>query len=70
MGTTRTNIEIDDDAIAEVMARFGLKSKREAVDYALHHLIGHPMTRDEALAMHGAHALDEEFIAERRANRN
>lgn len=54
MGTTRTNIEIDDDAVRDVMLRYGLKTKREAVDLALHHLAGHPMTKAEALAMYGA----------------
>lgn len=59
MATTRTNIEIDDDAVKEVMLRYGLRTKREAVELALHHLVGHPMTRDEALAMHGANAIAE-----------
>ena len=31
----RTNIEIDDDLIAEAMRRYGLATKREAVDFAL-----------------------------------
>ncbi len=34
-------------------------TKTEAVDLALRHLAGQPMTRDEALAMHGAHAIDK-----------
>lgn len=59
MGTTRTNIEIDDDAVAEIMRRYGLKSKREAVDMALHHLAGHPMTREEMLEMEGARIFDD-----------
>jgi Arc/MetJ family transcription regulator len=59
MSTSRTNIELDDDAVATIMARYGLKSKREAVELALHHLAGHPMTRDEALAMRGSNILDE-----------
>lgn len=32
---SRTNIEIDDELIARVMERYGLKTKREAVDFAL-----------------------------------
>lgn len=59
MTTTRTNIEIDDDAVKEIMLRYGLNTKREAVELALHHLVGHPMTRAEALEMHGAHAIGE-----------
>jgi Arc/MetJ family transcription regulator len=60
MGTSRTNIEIDDEAVATIMERYGLKTKREAVDMALHHLAGHPMTREEALSMRGSNILDED----------
>jgi Arc/MetJ family transcription regulator len=31
----------------------------EAVDLALRHLAGQPMSREEALAMRGAHAIEE-----------
>jgi Arc/MetJ family transcription regulator len=31
----RTNIDIDDDACAAVMRRYGLTSKRDAVNFAL-----------------------------------
>jgi len=50
---TRTNIDIDDEVVARVMRRFGLPSKRAAVDLALRRLLGEPMTRDEILAMQG-----------------
>jgi len=50
---TRTNIDIDDELVARVMRRFGLPSKRAAVDLALRRLLGEPMTRDEILAMQG-----------------
>lgn len=50
----RTNIDIDDELVDRVMVRYGLRTKREAVDYALRHLAGQPMTRDEALAMFGS----------------
>lgn len=36
---TRTNIVIDDELMARVMARYGLRTKREAVDYALRRLL-------------------------------
>ena len=49
----RTNIEIDDRLIATAMKIHGLKTKREAVDYALRRLVGTPMTREEMLAMRG-----------------
>jgi Arc/MetJ family transcription regulator len=59
MSRTRTNIEIDDGNLRLVMDRYGLHTKTEAVDLALRHLAGQPMTREEALAMHGANAIDE-----------
>jgi hypothetical protein len=39
------------------MDRYGVRSKTAAVDLALRHLAGQPMTREEALAMRGAHAI-------------
>lgn len=59
MTRSRTNIEIDDGYVHTVMDRYGVHTKTEAVDLALRHLAGQPMTRDEALAMRGAHALDD-----------
>ena len=50
----RTNIDIDDDLVHRVMVRYDLKTKREAVDYALRHLAGQPLTTDEALALGGS----------------
>lgn len=50
----RTNIDLDDRLVAEVMRRFGLSTKREAVDFALRRVVGPVMTRDEMLAMEGA----------------
>ncbi|MBV9661362.1 MAG: type II toxin-antitoxin system VapB family antitoxin [Acidimicrobiales bacterium] len=57
MSRVRTNIEIDDTYVHAVMERYGLRTKTEAVDLALRHLAGQPMTRDEALAMRGAKAI-------------
>lgn len=50
----RTNIEIDDNLVTEAMRRYGLPSKRAAVDLALRRLVGESMTREEALEMEGA----------------
>lgn len=50
---SRTNIEIDDDLVEKAIRRYGLHSKRAAVDLALRRLIGEAMTRDEALVMEG-----------------
>ena len=55
----RTNIDIDDELLSRVMRRYGIHTKREAVDLALRRLAGDPMTIEEALAMRGAHAIDE-----------
>ena len=55
----RTNIEIEDTYLQVVMDRYGLRTKTEAVELALRHLAGQPMTREEALTMRGAHAIDE-----------
>ncbi len=49
----RTNIEIDDELAAEVMRRFGLKTKRAAVDLALRRLVGVPLTREFLLDLEG-----------------
>jgi Arc/MetJ family transcription regulator len=57
MTRVRTNIEIEETHLRAVMERYGLRTKTEAVDLALRHLAGQPMTRDEALAMRGAHAI-------------
>jgi len=57
MGKVRTNIEIEDSYLQTIMDRYHLRTKTEAVDLALRHLAGQPMTREEALAMRGARAL-------------
>lgn len=58
MTRVRTNIEIEDSYVAAVMDRYGVRTKTEAVDLALRHLAGQPMTREEAQAMRGANAID------------
>jgi Arc/MetJ family transcription regulator len=59
MGRVRTNIEIDDEYVRRIMDRYGIHTKTEAVNFALRHLAGQPMTREEALAMEGVHAIGE-----------
>jgi Arc/MetJ family transcription regulator len=58
MARRRTNIEIEDTYLRIVMDRYRLHTMTEAVDLALRHLAGQPMSRDEALAMRGAHAIE------------
>jgi Arc/MetJ family transcription regulator len=59
MSKVRTNIEIEDNYVQAIMDRYGIHTKTEAVDLALRHLAGQPMTREEALAMRGAGAIDK-----------
>ncbi len=58
IGRVRTNIEIEDTYVQAIMDRYGVRTKTEAVDLALRHLAGQPMSREEAMAMRGARALD------------
>lgn len=51
---TRTNIELDDALVAEVMSRFGVRTKKEAVDLALRRLVGVPLQRDFLLGLEGS----------------
>ena len=50
---SRTNVDIDDDACAQVMRMYNLDSKREAINLALRKLAVVPMTKAEAMAMEG-----------------
>jgi Arc/MetJ family transcription regulator len=50
---SRTNIDLDDRLVEMAMERYGLRTKKEAVDLALRRLVGGVMTREEALAMEG-----------------
>ena len=54
MCMARTNIDLDETLINDVMERYGFKTKREAVHSALRRLAPVPMTREEALAMRGS----------------
>lgn len=59
MSKVRTNIEIEDDYLRTIMDRYAVHTKTEAVELALRHLAGQPMTREQALAMRGRHAMDD-----------
>ena len=50
----RTNIEIDDELIERAMQRYGFRTKREAVDYALRKIVKRPITREEFLGLEGS----------------
>lgn len=50
----RTNIDIDEAACAAVMQRYGVKTKREAVNIALRLCAIEPLSTEEALALRGS----------------
>ena len=50
----RTNVDIDDNACAEVMRRYGLRTKDEAVNLALRKLALEPLGLEEARGLRGA----------------
>ncbi|MFL6090690.1 MAG: type II toxin-antitoxin system VapB family antitoxin [Aeromicrobium sp.] len=49
----RTNIDIDDALVGEAMRRFGLRTKRAAVDFALRRLVGIELTPEFLLSLEG-----------------
>ena len=51
---SRTNVDIDDVACAEVMRRYRLKTKREATNYALRTLAAEPLGVDDARRLRGS----------------
>ncbi len=50
---SRTNIDIDDELCRQVMDRFHLSTKRDAVNLALRHLAGEPLDVDDARSLRG-----------------
>ena len=51
---SRTNVNIDDEACAEVMRRYHLATKREAVNLALRTLAAEPFGVEEAQRLRGS----------------
>lgn len=50
---SRTNIDLDDELTAEVMRRFGVTTKKAAVDLALRRLVGAPLSREFLFSLEG-----------------
>ena len=50
----RTNIDIDDELCRQVMERFHLTTKRDAVNLALRRLASEPLGLDDARALRGS----------------
>jgi Arc/MetJ family transcription regulator len=51
---TRTNIDLDDRLVAKAMQRYGLRTKKEAVDLALRRLVGPELSTEDVLALRGS----------------
>lgn len=51
---SRTNIDVDDEACAEVMRRYRLATKREAVNFALRTLAAEPLSVEESRRLRGS----------------
>ena len=49
----RTNIDIDEKACADIMRRFQIETKRDAVNFALRSIAAEPMSLEDAKAMSG-----------------
>jgi Arc/MetJ family transcription regulator len=50
---TRTNIDLDDELVETVMKQNGLKTKKEAVDFALRKVVRRTPTVEEILSLGG-----------------
>ena len=53
MCMTRTNIDLDDELVETVMKQNGLKTKREAVDFALRKVVRRIPTIEEIRSLRG-----------------
>lgn len=51
---SRTNIDLDDEACRRVMERYQLRSKRDAVNFALRTLAAEPLNLEEARRLRGS----------------
>ncbi|MEX0873400.1 MAG: type II toxin-antitoxin system VapB family antitoxin [Actinomycetota bacterium] len=49
----RTNVVVDDELIEQVMKLYGLKSKREAIDFALRAAANKPQRHRDVLKLQG-----------------
>jgi Arc/MetJ family transcription regulator len=50
----RTNVNIDDEACAEVMRRYQLATMSEAINFALRRLVSESLSLEEARALRGS----------------
>ena len=50
---SRTNIDIDDEACAVIMRRYRLRTKRDAINFALRSLAAEPLSTEEVRRLRG-----------------
>ncbi len=50
---SRTNIDIDEEACTAVMQRYQLATKRDAVNFALRHIVGESLSLEDARGLRG-----------------
>jgi len=50
----RTNVDVDEQLVTEVIRRYHLRTKREAIDLALRRLVGEVSSTAEALSLEGS----------------
>lgn len=51
---TRTNIDLDDSAVEQVMERYHFTTKRDAVNFALRALASEPLSLERARSLRGS----------------
>ncbi|MDE2914461.1 MAG: type II toxin-antitoxin system VapB family antitoxin [Paracoccaceae bacterium] len=49
----RTNFDIDEEACTKVMRRYCLKTRHDAVNFALRTMVAEPLSLDEARSLRG-----------------
>ena len=50
----RTNIDVDDESCLVIMQRYGLRTKRDAVNFALRTVAGEALSLDDARRLRGS----------------
>lgn len=65
---SRTNIDIDEKACAEIMRRYQFETKREAVNFALRTVAAEPMALKDAKQLRGSGWIGD--LEEMRSNKS
>jgi Arc/MetJ family transcription regulator len=59
----RTNVVVDEKLVARVKQRYGFRTTREAIDFALRRAAGDTDPYKLALELEGSHSLEGDFEA-------